>query len=59
VTEFQRKKGAERTTVRLPEALHTRAKVGAARLRLSLQDFVAAAVEARLGELERKGTSKK
>lgn len=42
--------GAPRTTVRLPEDTHQRAKEAAVRLKVSLQDFVAAAVESRLTE---------
>jgi predicted HicB family RNase H-like nuclease len=37
-----------RTTVRLPEDVHTLAKVAASRSRVKLQDFVAAAVNEKL-----------
>ena len=37
-----------KTTVRLPEDVHHRAKMAAVQLKMSVQDFVAEAVEAQL-----------
>jgi predicted HicB family RNase H-like nuclease len=52
VIEMPKKKPATRTTVRLPDDIHHRAKKAAVDLHMPLQDFVAEAIELKLKALE-------
>lgn len=49
-----KKKASARTTVRLPEDVHGRAKAVASWQKISLQEFVSRAVEEKLPALEAK-----
>ena len=52
MTKNVKKKVSARTTVRLPEDVHHSAKVAAALLNTTIQEFVAQAVTQRLARLE-------
>ncbi len=54
MTDMTKKKGSTRTTVRLPEDIHGRAKAIASWQKVSLQDFVSSALVEKLPALEAK-----